>query len=124
MELIKKVSRSGKGVEAILDVVNSVALERSLFDVLVEPKEFAEVATGQNVKDIPSDVKHHMVINFAALKAPGGLNLFSALGGLIEEGKFKLPVPVTVVGKGFDAIGEGIDTLRKGVSATKLVITL
>lgn len=124
MELIKKASSGGKGVEAIVDVVNSVALDRSLFDVLVEPKEFAEVATGQNVKDIPSNIKHHLVLNFAVLKEPGGLNLFSALGGLIKEGRFKLPVPVTVVGRGFEAIEEGLNILRKGVSATKLVITL
>ena len=111
-------------MEAIIDAVNSVAIDPSLFQVLTGPKHFAEVATGQNVKDIPSDVNHHLVFGAKVLGAPGGLNLFSTLGKLLEEGKYRLPTSVTVVGQGLDAIGQGIETLKNGVSGTKLVVSI
>lgn len=108
----------------IVDAVNSVALDPNLFQVLTGPKHFAEIATGQNVKDVPTDVKHHMVFGAKVFGAPGGSNIFSALGTLMKEGKYKLPTSVTVVGQGFDAIGKGLEILEKGVSGTKLVVSI
>lgn len=124
VEEIKKASPSGNGVEALIDAVNSVALDPTLYQVLTGSKYFAEVATGQNVKDVPNDVKHHVVFGASILVAPGGSNLFSALGTLLEEGKYKLPTSSTVVGQGFDAIGQGLEILEKGVSGTKLVVSI
>lgn len=124
VEEIKKASPNGEGVEAILDAVNGVQIEPSLLQVLTGPKYFAEVATGYNVKDVPADVKHSVVIGTDLFNAPGGKSALAVLGKLVDEGKYKLPVPVTVVGKGFDAIGQGLKTLKDGVSGTKLVVTL
>lgn len=124
MEEIKKASPSGEGVEAIVDAVNGVADDPSLFEVLIGPKYFSEVATGTNSKDIPADVEHTLVFGRALFSAPGGSQALAVLGELIESGKYQLPVPVTIVGKGYDAIGEGLETLQTGVSATKLVVSL
>lgn len=99
-------------------------IDSSLLQVLTGPKYFAEVATGQNVKDVPADVKHSLVFGRQLFGAPGGASALAVLGKLVDEGKYKLPVPVTVVGKGFEAIGQGLETLKDGVSGTKLVVTL
>lgn len=124
VEDIKKASPTGVGVEAIIDAVNGVALNLSLLQVLTGPKEFAEIATGQNVKDVPSDIKHHLVFGSSVLGAPGGSNLFSALGTLLKEEKYRLPTSVTVVGQGLEAIGPGLEKLEQGISGTKLVVTI
>lgn len=124
VEEIKKASPSGEGVEAIVDAVNGVQVDPSLFQVLTGPKNFAEVATGQNVKDVPADVKHYLVLGRNLSDAPGGSGALAVLGKLVDEGKYQVPVPITVVGKGFDAIGQGLEILKDGVSGTKLVVTL
>lgn len=123
---IKKASPNGQGVEVIIDAVNAVALDTSLLQLLIGPKHFAEIATGHNidVSSIPTDVKHHLVLGQTVFNFPGGSSHLAKLGQLGEEGKFKVPLPVTVVGQGFEAIGEGLQTLKKGVSGTKLVVTL
>ena len=121
---IKQASPNGQGVEVIIDAVNSVALDLSLFEVLTGPKHFAEVATGQNVKEVPEGIQHHLVLGAAVYGAPGAKNLIPVLTKLVEEGKYKVPTAVTVVGKGFDAIDEGLQILQKGVSRTKLVVTV
>lgn len=124
MEEIGKASPSGEGVEAIIDAVNGVQIDPSLFQVLTGPKHFAEVATGQNVKDVPADVKHSLVFGRQLFSAPGGSSALAVLETLVAEEKFKLPVPITVVGKGFEAIGQGLEILKDGVSGTKLVVSL
>lgn len=124
VEEIKKASPTGEGVEAILDAVNGVAIDSSLLQVLTGPKNFAEVATGQNVKDVPADVKHSVVFGRQLFGAPGGASALAVLGKLVDEGKYKLPVPIKVVGKGFEAIEQGLQILKDGVSGTKLVVTL
>lgn len=123
VEQIKKASDGG--VEAIIDAVNSVADNPALFEVLTGPKLFAEVLTGKNVKGVPEGVQHRTVIGQKIFAQPGGENMYASLVKVIEDGKFKLPIPITVVGKSWDAIGLGLLTLmNKGVSGTKLVITL
>lgn len=127
VEEIKQASPNGQGVEAFIDSVNAVVLEPSLLQLLIGPKHFAEVFTGQNIEvsSIPTDVKHHIVFGHTVIGAtPGGSNLLTALGQLGEEGKFKVPLPVKVVGRGFDAIGEGLQILKKGISGTKLAVSL
>lgn len=124
VEQIKKASPNGEGVEAIIDAVNGVQIDPSVFQVLTGLKYLAEVATGQNLKDIPAGVKHSLVFGRSLFDAPGGSSALAVLGKLVDEGKYKLPAPITVVGKGFEAIGKGLETLKDGVSGTKLVVTL
>ena len=46
------------------------------------------------------------------------------LTNLIQSGKYKIPVKIEVLGKGFKTIDQGLDKLMKGVSGTKYVVTL
>src|SRR2546423_810261 len=124
VEDLKKASSSGKGVDAILDAVNGVAVNPSLFEVLTGPKAFAEVVTGHNVEKVPDGIKHTPVFGAAVYGQPGGSNLFSALEGLLASRKVKLPAAVKVVGNGLESFSRGLEELRAGVSGTKLVIGL
>lgn len=46
------------------------------------------------------------------------------LAQLVEEGKFKHPVKVEVVGKGLESIENGLERLMRGTSNTKFVVSL
>ena len=124
VEELKKASSSGEGVDAILDAVNGVAVNPSLFEVLTGPKAFAEVVTGRNVEKAPDGVKHSPVFGATVYGQPGGSNLFAALERLLAEGKLKLPTAVKVVGHGLESLSGGLEELRAGVSGTKLVVSL
>ena len=53
-----------------------------------------------------------------------GMDAMANLADLAEEGKFKLPLEVEVVGKGLEDVSGGLDRLKKGVSGVKLVVAL
>ena len=42
----------------------------------------------------------------------------------LETGQLKPAPPAKVVGSGLESVQKGMDELRKGVSATKIVVTL
>jgi hypothetical protein len=54
----------------------------------------------------------------------GGKNIMLALQTLLEEDKYKLPLPVHKVGDGFDTLEKGLELMRKGVSGEKLVVAI
>ncbi|CAM1511664.1 Fc.00g091770.m01.CDS01 [Cosmosporella sp. VM-42] len=113
------------GVDAILDCVTAGASEPSVFGALRAdgPRLYSQVFTGQKVS-VPQDVKSAVVFGRQVFGAPGGLAAISALEQLVEEGKYKLPVPVEVIGKGWDAVGSGLQRFATGVSGQKLVVTI
>ena len=129
---IKKASGGGgggeeKGFEVIIDAVNAAADNLSLLETLQPDGSFVEVLTGHNVPSgsVPAGVKHLRVMATKVFDKPGTEHLYSSLAKLVDDGRYKLPLPITVVGKGWDAIGLGLLTLMKqGVSGTKLVVTL
>jgi NADPH:quinone reductase-like Zn-dependent oxidoreductase len=121
---IYTASPGGSGVEAIVDTVNGVVTNPELLQTLTGPKQFTEVVTGQMATDIPAEIKHTLVFGRKVMTTSGGPNLFSALGVLLASGEYKPPLPITVVGKGLESIGEGLEKLKAGVSGTKLVIKL
>lgn len=98
----------------------------ALLETLTGPKVLGELVIGRNIpqEQIPEEVDFKVVMGSNVSQEPGTKNLMYALGDPVKEGKYKFPVPATIVGKGWDAIGEGIETLRKGVSGTKLVVTV
>ena len=132
VEDIQKASGGGgggdkKGFEVIIDAVNAAADNLSLLETLQPGGSFVEVLTGHNVPSdsVPAGVKHLRVMAAKVFDKPGTEHLYSSLAKLIDDGRYKLPLPITVVGKGWDAIGLGLLTLMKqGVSGTKLVVTL
>lgn len=110
----------------IFDPVNGVAGNHALLSTLTGPKAFSELLTGRNIdpKDVPEGVDFRVAMEMNVYKEEGAENLFYALGDLLEQGKFKMSVPATVVGQGLDKIGGGVEQLMKGVSGTKLVVSL
>ncbi len=122
---IKGATPGGRGVEAILDVVGAAASQAAVFTAFdpAGPKIFSQVITGANV-EIPEGVNSTAVFGRQIFGTKGGMTAMPSLASLLESGKYKLPVKVEVVGKGFDAIEQGLDKLMKGVSGTKYVVSL
>ncbi|KAI9725301.1 MAG: hypothetical protein M1828_003316 [Chrysothrix sp. TS-e1954] len=124
---IRAATPGGKGVQAILDPVNGLAVNNALFNVFDSdgPKALAEVVTGFNLDkaNIPEGVNHKIVLGSMAFTNQGGSNIMPFLETIIAEGKYKLPIATKVVGEGLESIGNGLEELKAGVSGTKLVVT-
>jgi len=122
---VRAATPNGKGVDAIIDAVASGASETGIFDALRQdgPKKVAEIATGAQIQ-APAGVNKELVFGRTLYVTPGGEDSLNALGSLIAEGKFTVPLQVKVVGTGFDAIAKGLEQLKAGVSGTKLVVSL
>lgn len=124
MQQIKDATPHGAGVEAVVDAVGAAALDDTVLQTLTGPKLFAELVTGKNAKDIPTDIKHSLVFGRKVMSTPGASGLFAALGELLQSGKYKPPLPVSVAGQDLQAVEAGLETLKSGVSGTKLVVNL
>ena len=88
-------------MEAILDVVNRVAVWPRLLGLLIGPKPFAELLTSKNIdtNDIPDGITHRVAGMGNISGKPHAKSVFPALTDLLRGGKFKLPVRVKVAGK-------------------------
>ena len=114
-----------KGVDMIIDAVGSGAAQTDIYNVLRAdgPKAVGEVMTGPPAQ-IPEDVNRTVVLGRQFFEMPGGKHVMKALAALLIEGRYKLPVKVNNIGTGFEAIAKGLETLKAGVSGTKLVVTV
>ena len=122
---IKAATPGDSGVDAILDAVTAAATQPAVFTALNPkgPKIYAHPVTGQNV-EVPEGVESTGIFGQQILGAKGGMNAMPGLASLVQSGKYKLPVKAEVLGKGFNAIEQGLDKLMKGVSGTKYVVSL
>ncbi|KAH8736555.1 chaperonin 10-like protein [Ilyonectria robusta] len=113
------------GVDAILDCVTAAATHPEVFGALRRdgPRMYSQVFTGQSVM-VPDGVQSAVVFGRQVFEAPGGLSAMAALGKLIDEKKYKFPVPTTIVGKGWDAIETGLQQFEMGVSGQKLIVVI
>ena len=113
------------GVDAILDAVTAAATQPAVFNALNPkgPKLFSQPVTGQDIK-VPEGVESTAVFGQQIFGVKGGMNAMPGLVSLVQSGKYKLPVKVDVLGKGFKVIPQGLDKLMKGVSGTKYVVSL
>ena len=123
---VKSASPGSRGVDAIIDVVGAGRTERHIFEAfdLNGPKKYAQVWTGDNEIEVPSGVTSAMFTGRDLPQLKGHQNVFQALQTLLEEDKYKLPLPVHKVGDGFDTLERGLDLMRKGVSGVKLVVSV
>ncbi|KAH7150524.1 chaperonin 10-like protein [Dactylonectria estremocensis] len=114
-----------EGVDAIVDCVSAAELDFTIFPALRSdgPRLYSQVFSGRTV-DVPENVESTVVFGRQVFGAPGGLNAMKALGKLLDEDKYKLPVPTVVIGKGWDAVGAGLQRFKAGVSGQKLVVTI
>jgi NADPH:quinone reductase-like Zn-dependent oxidoreductase len=115
----------GSGVDAILDAVGAAASQTAAFTALNPswPRICSQITPGANV-EVPEGVNSALIIGRQIFGAKGGKTAMRGLEGLLQNGKYKLPTDVEVVGKGFEAIGDGLDKIKRGVSGVKYVVSL
>ena len=121
------------GVDAIIDAVAAAAEDQGVFRTLRSEEEggpmlYAHVFTGRDLEKeglIPEEVKATRVFGHMMFVTPDGdLSAMNRLADLVDQGSFRLPLEVEVVGSGLEGIGPGLERLREGVSGTKLVVAL
>ena len=109
----------------IVDAVASGASQLNIYDTLTSdgPKGVGEVFTGTQI-EVPEGVKRTIAFGRQIFDAPGGKNTMTAFAGLLSKGRYKPPNRIQYVGSGFEAIAQGLEMLKGGVSGTKLVVTV
>lgn len=124
VSVLKAASPQAAGYDAVMDCVGAVEGQPQILEALRQngPKLFGEVYTGSHPK--VTEGITHKVVSGADLLETDGVKAYPYLASLIDEGKIKLPLKIQVVGKGYEAIGEGIAKLHAGVSGTKLVASV
>lgn len=121
---IKAASPGGSGVGVILDCVSAGASQTDICDVLdsMGPRTYGAVHTGVDVP-VPNGVNRVAVSGWVVRDMPGGKQLIPSLNKLIEEGKYRVPLPVRVVGHGLEQLASVLDEI-KTASGEKVVVTL
>ena len=123
---VKSASPGFRGVDAIIDAVGAGSTQRHIFEAF-DPdghKRYAQVWTGDEEIKVPSDVISVTFRGRDLSQLQGGKNIMLALQTLLEEKRYKLPLPVRKVGDGLEVVKRGLDLMRKGVSGQKLVVTM
>ncbi|KAK2614022.1 hypothetical protein N8I77_000883 [Diaporthe amygdali] len=124
---VRAASTGGLGVDAILDAVGGAGNENQpgLFNTLRVhgPRLYSAVFTGSQVS-LPEGVEATTSSGRQTFEVSGGRSAMSALAKLAEDGNFKAPLKIEVVGNGLESIGGGLEKLKMGVSRTKLVVSL
>ena len=123
---IRAATPDSAGVDAILDPVAAAANQPTVFSAFNSrgPLLYSQVITGQEVI-VPEGVSATVLFGRQVFGTEGGLGVLPGLANLIENGQFKLPIKVEVVGEGFGAIQSGLDKLMKGgVSGSKCIVRI
>ncbi|MCJ1474329.1 hypothetical protein MMC13_002987 [Lambiella insularis] len=121
---IKAASPGAAGVDVIIDCVSAGASQTDISDVLnpAGSKKYAAVVTG-----LPFPVREGVnkleVDAWSMVDMQGGEQLIPSLTKLVEEGTYRVPLPVRVVGLGLEELPNVLDEI-KTVSGEKLVVKL
>lgn len=105
------------------DAKGPISICADLFSKVEGNKFFT--TTVQLPADMPADFQHSRV--FASTIKDNGVAeavFMDFLPEAIAQGKYKPAPQAEVVGAGLESLQKGLDILRKGVSAKKLVVTL
>lgn len=122
----KRATPGAHGVDAIIDVVGAGRTQRDIFEALNPDgaKVYAQVWTGDEQIDAPDGVHSIMFRGRDLPQLPGNQNIVRTLAKLLQEEKYKLPLPVHHVGHGLSALQRGLELMRQGVSGEKLVVSI
>lgn len=126
VEDVKSSTEHGNGVDSILDTVGAANSAGGIFDTL-DPggrKRYAQVWTGEDEVQVPDGVESVLFRSRDFGQLQGGSNIMDGLQRLLEQGKYKLPLPVRNVGTGAEGLNQGLDLMRNGVSGEKLVVSV
>ena len=112
------------GIDMILDCVSAGASQTDICDVLdpAGSKKYASVFTSVPVS-VPDGVDKMDSGAFAMFDLPGGMQLIPSLTKLIEEGTYRVPLPVRLIGHGLEEVPNVIDEV-KNASGEKVIVTL
>ena len=121
---IKFASPHAAGVDVIIDCVSAGASQTDISDVLdpAGSKKYAAVFTGVPVP-VSQGVNMNGVNAWSMMDRQGGKQLIGSLTQLVEEGTYRVPLPVRAVGHGLEELGNVLDEV-KSVSGEKVVVTL
>lgn len=121
---ITAASPAGDGVDVIIDCVSAGASQSDICDVFLShgSKRYAAIVTGVPIS-MPESVKRLDVSAWDMVSVPGGEELIPSLTKLVEEGVYKVPLSVRVVGRGLEELGRVLEQV-KTASGEKLVVTL
>lgn len=121
---LKSASPNETGVDVIIDCVSAGASQTNICDVLDKAgsKRYSSVRTGIDVL-VPGGVDLIVASADLAFAAPGGDGIIPALTELLEEGTYKLPLPVRVMGHGLEELQEVLDEVKRA-SCEKLMLTM
>lgn len=108
----------------ILDCVSAGATQTDICSVFsaTGSKRYASIITSTTAP-VPEDVTRVDVDGWSLLEMPGGDSVLPALTGLVEEGRYKIPVGVKGIGRGLERIPDVMDEVMKA-SGEKLVLAL
>lgn len=121
---IKGASPGAAGVDVIIDCVSAGASQTDICNVFdpAGSKRYAAVITGVLVP-VSKGINKLDVSAWSFIDMQGGKQLIPSLTKLVEEGTYKVPLPVRVVGHGLEELPNVLDEI-KTVSGEKLVVTL
>ncbi|KAJ7041978.1 putative alcohol dehydrogenase [Mycena alexandri] len=121
---ITAASPGAAGVDVIIDCVSAGASQTDICDVLdpAGSRRYAAVLTGVPVP-VPEGVSHIVAGAYSVFEMKGGKEIIPSLARLVEEGVYKVPLPVRVVGHGLEELPDVLDAV-KTVSGEKVVLTL
>ena len=114
------------GVDVIVDTVGAGRTLPEIFAVFASdgPKKYAQVWTDNSAVQVPEGVELVVFKGQDLSALPGGQNLMQALQSLMDDGLYKLPVMVSEMGHGFDALEKALEVVRGGGYQDRIVITL
>ena len=121
---INAASPGAAGVDVIIDCVSAGAGQTDICNVLdpAGARKYAAVITGVPVP-VPEGVIKVDVNAWSVVDMQGGKQLIPSLTKLVEEGTYRVPLPVRIVGHGLEELPNVLDEV-KTVSGGKLVVTL
>lgn len=121
---IKAVSPGAGGIDVIIDCVSAGVSQSDICDVLNTSgaRKYAAVVTDSPVT-VPDNVEKLDVMASSMFDARGGRELIPSLTKLVEDGRYKVPLPVKVVGSGLEELPDVLNEVLIA-SGEKLVIML
>jgi len=121
--LVADIKAEG-GADVILDCIAAGLQQRDISDVLTAdgPKKYAAQVTGPPLP-VPEGVNLTMFGGFSLIGSQGEENVIPALTTLVEQAKYKPPVPTKVIGKKLGDIPDVMDQLKTD-TGVKLLVTL
>ncbi|KAH6677491.1 oxidoreductase [Halenospora varia] len=120
-----KYALKSEDVVGSFDAIGSPETTMKIAQVLAGKGNILIASVKEGPKDFPDGVTLKQVYGSVAATTKVGQAIYREfLPKALKSGQFKPAPPLEVVGKGLEYLQEGLDRLKKGVSAKKLVVVL